>query len=61
MDKKEKNNDKVIEAFSNPENITKALIQGVREALLKHKQAGNSVVIWRDGKAVWLEPDEILS
>jgi len=61
MDQKKNNKDKIIEAFSNPENITKALAQGVREALLNHKQAGKSVVIWRDGKVVWLKPDEILS
>ena len=40
----EKNKDKVEEAFSNPEIITRAMVQGVREALLKHKQAGNSIV-----------------
>jgi hypothetical protein len=31
----------------------------VREALKKHKQAGNPVVVWRDGKMVWLKPEEI--
>ena len=36
----EKNKDKVEEAFSNPEIITRAMVQGVREALLKHKQSG---------------------
>ena len=55
----EKNKDKVEEAFSNPEIITRAMVQGVREALLKHKQAGNSIVIWKDGKIVWLKPEEI--
>ena len=39
--------------------IDKALKQGVQEALLKHKQAGNPVVVWRDGKMVWLKPEEI--
>lgn len=38
---------------------TQALAQGVREALLKHKQAGNAIVIWRDGKMVWINPEEI--
>lgn len=58
MDKK-KNTDKITEAFENPETITKALAKGVRKALLQHKQAGYPIVIWRDGKAVWLESKEI--
>jgi len=56
---KEKRKDKIAEAFANPEKITQALTQGVREALLKHKQAGNPVVVWRDGKMIWLKPEEI--
>jgi hypothetical protein len=57
---KEKQRDKIAEAFSNPETITKALSEGVRDALLKHKQAGNPIVVWRNGKAVWLKPENIL-
>ncbi|MDP2753322.1 MAG: hypothetical protein Q8P40_02905 [Nitrospirota bacterium] len=56
---KKKRKDKIAEAFANPEKITQALTQGVREALLKHKQAGNPVVVWRKGKIVWLKPEEI--
>ncbi|MBM4136874.1 MAG: hypothetical protein FJ241_08605 [Nitrospira sp.] len=56
---KEKHRDKIAEAFSNPEKITQALAKGVRDALLKHKQAGNPIVVWRDGKIVWLDPEEI--
>ena len=58
MDKK-KNSDKITEAFENPETITRALVDGVRKALLQHKQAGRPIVVWRDGKAVWLESKEI--
>lgn len=56
---KEKHRDKIAEAFSNPEKITQALAKGVRDALLKHKQAGNPIVVWRDGKIVWLDPEKI--
>ncbi len=56
---KEKHRDKITEAFADPEKITQALAQGVRDALLKHKQAGNPVVVWREGKAVWIEPEDI--
>ena len=41
------------------EEINKAYERAVREALLKHKRAGNPVPIERDGKLVWLQPDEI--
>lgn len=51
--------DKIEEAFADQEKITDALATGVREALKKHKQAGNPVVVWRDGKMVWLKPEEI--
>lgn len=39
--------------------IDKALRQGVRNAMLQHKQAGNPIVIWRDGKVVWVPAQEI--
>ncbi|MEO7674335.1 MAG: hypothetical protein ABIU09_09700 [Pyrinomonadaceae bacterium] len=41
------------------EEITPAYERAVREALLKHKKAGNSIAISRDGKVVILQPDEI--
>jgi len=56
---KVKHKDNIAEAFADPERITQALAQGVRDALLKHKQAGNPIVIWRDGKIVWIKPEEI--
>jgi hypothetical protein len=59
MEKRERHKDRIAEALADKEKITQALTQGVREALLKHKQAGNPVVIWRDGKMVWLKPEEI--
>lgn len=52
--------DKISEIFENKEKITHALAHGVQEALLRHKQAGNPVVVWRDGKTVWLNPDDIV-
>ena len=51
--------DKIDEALADRDRITQALAEGVREALKKHKQAGNPVVVWRDGKMVWLKPEEI--
>jgi hypothetical protein len=59
MTKKENHKDRITEALADKEKLTQALTQGVREALLKHKQAGNPVVVWQDGKMVWLKPEEI--
>jgi hypothetical protein len=39
--------------------IHQALTRSVRAALLRHKQAGNPVCIWRDGKVVWIAPEDI--
>jgi hypothetical protein len=41
------------------EEINRAYERAVREALLKHKRAGNPVPIERDGRMVWLQPHEI--
>jgi hypothetical protein len=40
--------------------IDEALKQGVRDALLRHKEPGNLVVIEREGKIVWLSVQELL-
>jgi hypothetical protein len=39
--------------------IEQALAQAVREALHRHKQAGNPVAVWRNGRTVWIGPDDI--
>lgn len=39
--------------------IDEAFKQGVRDAMLRHKQAGLPVVIYRDGKAVWVMPQDL--
>jgi hypothetical protein len=39
--------------------IEQAVARAVREALVRHKLAGNPVAIWRDGKVVWIEPRDI--
>jgi len=33
--------------------------QGVARALEEHRRAGRSIVVWRDGKIVWIPPEEI--
>ena len=39
--------------------ILEAMRQAVREALLRHKQAGNPVAVWQDGRVVWIQPKDI--
>jgi hypothetical protein len=41
------------------ERIERAVQRAVQEALRMHKRAGNPVAVWRDGKVVWLAPEEI--
>ena len=39
--------------------IDEALKQGVRDAMLRHKKDGLPVVIYRDGHAVWVMPQDL--
>ena len=39
--------------------VEAVLRKAVREALLKHRQAGHPVVEWRDGKIVWVGPEDL--
>lgn len=39
--------------------IDEAVKQAVKEAVLKHKQAGNPIVAMKDGQMVWIRPEEI--
>jgi hypothetical protein len=36
-----------------------AIASGVRQALWRHKQLGQSVAVWEDGKVVILKPEDI--
>lgn len=45
--------------FAEGKDIDEAVRKAVRDAVLRHKQAGNPVVTWRDGKIVMLKPEEI--
>ncbi len=49
----------ISEMIDDDELMTEAIRQGIREALLSHAKAGNSVPVSENGKVVWLSPDEI--
>lgn len=43
----------------NSEDIEAAVDRAVTAALKRHKELGQSVVVWRDGNIVTLKPEEI--
>jgi hypothetical protein len=49
----------IEERFRDRDASLKAIRLGVRRALWRHKQLGQSVAVWRDGKVVILKPEEI--
>ena len=49
----------IAELFDDRQGMDRALARAIRRAVLNHKRTGNPVATWRDGKVVWLEPDEI--
>jgi hypothetical protein len=40
--------------------IETALRRAARDALLLHKRAGNPMAVWRDGRVVWIAPEDIV-
>jgi hypothetical protein len=57
--KPRKNKDRISQIMNDPEKVRSAIQSGINDALLKHKQAGNSVCGLKDGKIYWLRADEI--
>lgn len=59
----EKDKDKVNDSedlfVKHRDEITPAYQRAVREALLRHKKAGNSIAFSQDGQIVILQADEI--
>lgn len=45
--------------FSDHDRVLGALRRGVRRALWRHKQLGQSIVVWRDGGVVEIPANEI--
>ena len=52
--------DMIMEAFTEGTIIDDALAEAVEHALRDHKRAGNPIVVWRDGKVVWIPANEIV-
>lgn len=60
MIKPQKNEDLITKIMNDPEEVRKILQSAVNDALLKHKQAGNPVCGFKDGKIFWVQPQSIL-
>jgi hypothetical protein len=50
---------RIDELFADSASIERVLGQAVQQALLRHRQAGFPISVWRDGKVVWIPPEEI--
>ncbi|MCL1470735.1 hypothetical protein [Argonema antarcticum] len=55
----ETNDKRIGQIFVDGISIDRALNQAVQKAVWKHKVLGNPVAAWRDGKVVWIPPEEI--
>ena len=49
-----------IDEALDPYRIETILQRAVREALLRHKQAGNPIAVWRNERVEWIEPEDVL-
>jgi hypothetical protein len=49
----------IAELIADSDLMTAAIRKGVREELLSHARAGNTVPVSENGKVVWLSPAEI--
>lgn len=47
------------EVLADSRRVEAALREAVRMALVRHKQAGNPVVVWRDGKVEWVLAEDL--
>jgi hypothetical protein len=45
--------------LANGARIDAAMQKAIHKALWQHKQLGNPICAWRDGKVVWIAPEDI--
>jgi hypothetical protein len=49
----------ITELFDEGTAIDEALREAARDARRFHKAIGNPMATWRDGKVVWIQPEDI--
>lgn len=42
------------------DKVDESIRKAVNHALLEHKRAGNSVAVWRNGRVVIIQPENII-
>jgi hypothetical protein len=52
-------NKSIPDLIRNDDLIQHALTKAVQETVRTHKLLGRPIVVWRDGKVVWVPPEEI--
>lgn len=55
----EMTDDEIARAFNDPTKITQAIQKGIQMALMKHKQAGNPICIWKNNQVCWIPAEQI--
>lgn len=50
----------VAERMRDVEGMKKAMAEAVHETVREHKLLGYPIVVWKDGKVVWIPPEEIV-
>ena len=50
----------ITELFDEGTMIDEALREAARDARRFHKAIGNPTATWRDGKVVWVQPEDIV-
>jgi hypothetical protein len=50
----------IHELFLEGTPIDRAIARGVREALLRHKLLGQSIVVWKDGRTAEIPAEQIV-
>jgi len=54
-----RSHDAIAKRFNTDEQVDQLIREAVREAIARHFSAGERVVVWRDGKAVWVGKEEL--
>lgn len=57
--KLQENEDNISKILNDSNKIREIIQSGINNALLRHKQAGNPVCGWKNGKVYWIEPENI--
>lgn len=60
MNESHSEDEEISKFFKDSKRVTAALQSGIQAALLRHKKLGNPICVSRDGKIIWIPPEEIV-